>query len=122
MGDKAQELCDLCRSPVNPGAIVCASCGAQKWTYHGSTGCLVVAVLVLAVLGPTALWVGVGAIFDPSGTASLYWAVEVPWLLCFGIAWFAYATAKKHWSLRKNPKVHWYRRTGYDGPPEGWNE
>ena len=111
MEDQLRELCGLCRSPVNPGAVVCASCGAYKQTDRGSMGCLVVAIGALVLVLPAALagvLLLISAIFGSEG----FGGEVIPLTLVYlGIGWLAFRTARKHLWRRKNPQVLWVKRT-----------
>lgn len=48
---RPEGVCPFCRTPLNPGAVVCARCRAWRGTAEPRTGCAQLVFLALGSLG-----------------------------------------------------------------------
>ena len=106
MEDDLREFCGLCRNPVNPGAVVCASCGAHREVTRRA-GCLMTGISFLSFVGVTQALMAPMAFFRDEGFLSRVTTAA----FSLGLAVGAFAIARVLWRRRqeKEPEVHWVK-------------
>ena len=90
--DVEDAVCGLCRSPVNPGAIVCAKCGAHKEERFGFRGGLARSRLLTSLVAGA---VSLPLMFISRSESRVFLVFLVFFLMCLISAWRAAAKIKK---------------------------
>ena len=102
-----QEACGLCQNVVNPGAVVCANCGAQKVTRHSKLGCgayIAGAWCLFIAVSSCAGAFGCGGMIVPNRgfvqTVGVLIFGGVFFVMALGAVVFARSTSKEYWIVR----------------------
>ena len=115
MEDGPREVCSLCLSPVNPGAVTCARCGARKVVHH-ATGWATAGIVFNGFFAVgCGIWaLGSYSVISPMDEANRAPGIEwMPWAFAAGSLWFAYSAFKSHKEREKKRKTpgteYWMR-------------